>query len=154
MHCRQILKLVLEDGAERSPQVEQHLRDCATCATYARQWAELRTGLHRIAEEAAPEPSLGFAARLVRRLRDVAAEAQGREASLERTGRRFVWAGLMATLLLVLGLLVPPSGPVRSPSAAEMDAAQPEAVAAQNYPLFSSQSLEREYEFAPQVRGH
>ena len=132
----------------------EHLSACAECASYARDWARLRGGMHRLAEEPAPEASLGFAPRLVRRLQEAAGDARLRDASLEQTGRRFVLAALVATLLLMLGLLVPSTGPARSSSAAELEMAQPETVAAQNYPLFSSQPTDVEFEFAAQPGGH
>jgi hypothetical protein len=91
---------------------------------------------------------------LIRLLPGAAAEARAREVSVERTGRRFVLAGLLAAVLLALGLLVPPSGPVRSPEAAEIQTSRVEATAAQNYPLFSNQAIEGEYEFAPVGGGH
>lgn len=161
MRCCKVRKLIVAEDPARSagsplkrPQeVEQHLAACAACAAYARDWSRLRTALRRVAEDPAPEPSLGFGARLVRLLPEAAAETRAREASLERTGRRFVFAGLTAAVLLMLGLLVPPSGPVRSPEAAEMQTARAEATAAQNYPLFSNQVIEGEYEFAPQGGG-
>ncbi|HEV2426081.1 MAG TPA: hypothetical protein VGZ29_14720 [Terriglobia bacterium] len=153
MRCRRVRKLIMEDGARRED-VDRHLTQCAACTAYARDWAGLRTALRRVAEEPAPEPSLGFAARLARQLPNARAEARAREASLERTGRRFVLAGVLAAVLLALGLLVPPSGPVRSPEAAEIQTARSEAVAAQSYPSFSNQTIEAEYEFAPQGGGH
>lgn len=153
MRCRRVRKLIVEEGA-RPEDVNRHLAGCAACAVYAEEWARLRTALRRVAEEPVPEPSLGFAARLARQLPDATAQARAREASLERTGRRFVLAGFLAAVLLVLGLLVPPSGPVRSPEAAEIQTARSEAVAAQSYPIFSNQTIEGEYEFAPQGGGH
>lgn len=153
MRCRKVRKLIIED-AVRPEELNRHLAECPACAAYAKDWAGLRSALHRVAEEPAPDPSLGFAARLARQLPDAAAEARAGEASLERTGRRFVLAGVLAALLLALGLLVPPSGPIRSPETAEIQTARSEAVAAQSYPIFSNQTIEGEYEFAPQGGGH
>jgi anti-sigma factor RsiW len=153
MRCRRARKLIIEEAAS-SEDVSRHLAECPACAAYGKDWAGLRTALRRVAEESVPEPSLGFAARLARQLPDALAEARAREVSLERTGRRFVLAGFLAAVLLVLGLLVPPSGPIRSPEAAEIQTARSEAIAAQNYPIFSNQTMEGEYEFAPQGGGH
>ena len=153
MRCRKARKLIIEESV-RSEELRRHLAECAACAAYAEDWAGLRTALHRVAEEPAPQPSPGFAARLTRQLPDAAAEVLAREVSLERTGRRFVLAGVLAAVLLVLGLLVPPSGPIRSPENAEIQTARSEAVAAQSYPIFSNQTIEGEYEFAPQGGGH
>jgi anti-sigma factor RsiW len=156
MRCGKIRKLIIAEGVVPPPgralEIEKHLAECAECTAYARDWAQVRTALRRVAEEPAPEPSFGFAARLVRRM--PAAEAEAREVSLERTGRRFVLAGLLAAVLLMLGLVLPPSGPLRSPEAAEIQTARVEATAAQSYPLFSNQAIEGEYEFAPQSGGH
>ncbi len=163
MRCRKLRKMIVAEDASRSPragspdwspEIRQHFANCPACEAYAKDWVRLRTSLHRVAEEPVPEPSLGFAARLARQLPNAAAEARASEASIERTGRRFVLAGLLAAVLLVLGLLVPPSGPIRSPEAAEIQTARSEAAAAQSYPLFSNQAIEAEYEFAPQGGGH
>jgi anti-sigma factor RsiW len=154
MRCRKVRKLIVAEGPERSPEIQQHLAQCPVCAAYGEEWTRLRTALRRVAEQPVPEPSIGFAARLARHLPDAAAKARAREVSLERTGRRFVLAGLLAAVLLVLGLLVPPSGPIRSPETAEIQTARSEAVAAQNYPIFSNQAIEGEYEFAPSSGGH
>jgi len=153
MRCRKLRKLIIAESAVRSPEIEGHLAHCPECAAYARDWARLHGAMRLMAEELAPEPSIGFAARLVRQLPNAAASARARELSLERTGRRFVFGGLLAALLLMLGLLVPPSGPIRSPEAAEIQTARSEAMAAQNYPIFSNQTIEGEYEFAPQGGG-
>jgi anti-sigma factor RsiW len=153
MGCRKLRKLIVAEGALRSPEIEDHLAHCPGCAAYARDWERLQSAMRRVAEEPAPEPSIGFAARLVRQLPNAAATARARELSLERTGRRFVFGGLLAALLLALGLLVPQSGPVRSPEAAEIQTARSEAMAAQNYPIFSNQAIEGEYEFASQGGG-
>ena len=152
MRCRKLRKLIVAEGAVRSPEIEDHLAHCPECTAYARDWERLQSAMRRLAEEPVPEPSIGFAARLVRQLPNAAA-ARERELSLERTGRRFVFGGLLAALLLMLGLLVPPSGPIRSPEAAEIQTARSEAMAAQNYPIFSNQTIEGEYEFAPQGGG-
>ncbi len=164
MRCRKVRKLIVEKrplgspaarSSEFSGEMERHLAQCPACAAYAKDWGRVQTALRRVAEDPVPEPSLGFAVRLARQLPGAAAEARASEALLERTGRRFVLAGLLAAVLLVLGLLVPPSGPVRSPEAAELQTARSEAMAAQNYPIFSNQAIEGEYEFAPaQSGGH
>jgi anti-sigma factor RsiW len=153
MRCRKLRKLITAESAVRSPEIEDHLAHCPECAAYVSDWERLRSTMRRMAAEPAPEPSIGFAARLVRQLPNAAAAARARELSLERTGRRFVFGSLLAALLLALGLLVPPSGPIRSPEAAEIQTARSEAVAAQNYPIFSNQAIEGEYEFAPQGGG-
>jgi anti-sigma factor RsiW len=147
MRCRQVRRFALDEVGAKSPAVQEHLRACASCATYLQQWAKLRTGLRRVAEESAPDPSLGFARRVTRSLQDPSFAGRLTDLSLVSAGRRFVYAALTAALLLVLGLLVPASGPVRSPAAA-IEPAQPEAVAAQNYPIFSGRLMDTDFEFA------
>ncbi|HUI40504.1 MAG TPA: hypothetical protein VL523_00900, partial [Terriglobia bacterium] len=90
MRCRRVRHAVLEGAGVWPAAIEEHLNTCAKCAAYAQDWVRLRKGLAQIAGEPAPEPSLGFATRLVRSLQEAAADARAREASLERTGRRFV----------------------------------------------------------------
>jgi hypothetical protein len=160
MRCRKVRELVIEEGAgsartdERWRACEEHLRACARCTAYVRHWKGLQEGLRRLGEEQAPLPSLGFAVRLARSLGEVSGSECAQELFLARAGRRFVYGALTAVLLLVLGLLVPPSGPLRSASAASLEPAQPEVVAAQNYPLFSGQLLANDFEFAPPSSGH
>jgi anti-sigma factor RsiW len=151
MGCRQLRKALLEDEI-KPPTMQEHLRTCASCAAYVHQWEELRAGLRRVAEQESPEPSLGFAHRVVRKAQEPSLTERLSDLPLVRAGRRFVYAALMAALLLVLGILVPASGPVRSPSA-DIEAAQPETVAAQNYPIFSGRLMENDVEFAPS-EGH
>lgn len=102
-----------------------------------------------------PEPSLGFASRLVRNLQDASGSQRAGEFFLERAGRRFVYAALLAALLLFAVLVVPRSSPVRSTAvAAEIEATQPETMAAQNYPVYSGQLMDSDFEFAPQPGSH
>jgi anti-sigma factor RsiW len=147
MRCRQFRKLMLDEAWAHSPDVEEHLKTCASCAAEAQQWAKLRSGLRLVAEQPAPEPSLGFARRVARSLQDPSFAGRLADLSLVSVGRRFVYAALTAALLLVLGVLVPASGPVRSPSAA-IESTQPETVAAQNYAIFSGRQADTDFEFA------
>jgi len=59
-----------------------------------------------------PEASVGFAARLLRRLQEWE-ETGGRSEFFETVGRRFVYATLALTLVLLLSLVLPAYGPVR-----------------------------------------
>ena len=154
MRCDEIRQIVLEEEEGMPPAaLQDHLRTCASCASYLDQWERLRAGLRRLAEQPAPEPSLGFARRVVRAVEDPSLAGRWLDWSLVLAGRRFVYAALTAALLLVLGLLVPASGPVRSRSEAT-DVAQPEAVAAQNYPIFSGRLMDNDFEFAPPAGSH
>jgi len=154
MRCGRARRLVLEENGGRSARLEEHLSACPACAAYAQGWARLQSGLRQMARLAPPEPSLGFAVRVIRNLQD-ASGAQRAEFFLERAGRRFIYAALLATLLLFGVLTVPRSSPVRSTAAAaEIEAAQPETVAEQNYPIYSGQLMDSDFEFAPQSGSH
>jgi anti-sigma factor RsiW len=155
MRCGKVRKRLLEVAGEALPaELAGHVATCPACRSYARDWQGLQTGLSGMASEPVPEPTLGFAVRMLRRLQEARAEERSVEAFLERAGRRSVSVALLATLLLILALLVPRSGPVYSISAADTDPSRPEAVAAQNYPMFSGQLLDSSFEFAPQGGGH
>ena len=155
MRCRHARRLILEESGSRSSEIAEHLAACQDCSAYSRHWNQLRRGLGRIAADPAPAPTFGFAQRVSRRLPEALGVERAGEAFLERTGRRFVYAALLATLVLFLVLLVPRTSPVRSSEAAvEIELAQPEASAAQNYPLFSGQLLANDFEFAAQSGGH
>ena len=148
---------MLEEAPEagRSARLAEHLSTCPACAAYAQDWARLRSGMRRVAMQATPEPSLGFANRLVRNLQEASGAQRAGEFLLERTGRRFVYAALLATLVLFTVLLAPRSSPVRSRvAAAEIEATQPETMAAQNYPIYSGQLMDSDFEFAPQSGSH
>ncbi|HXJ93039.1 MAG TPA: hypothetical protein VMT20_09170 [Terriglobia bacterium] len=149
MRCRQARQFVLEDGG-RSARLEEHLSACPACAIYAREWTRLRSGMRGLALQAIPEPSLGFASRVVRSLQEASGAERAGEFFLERVGRRFVYAALLATLLLFGVLVVPRSSPVRSAPVAVANAVQPETIAAQNYPIYSGQLMDTDFEFAPQ----
>lgn len=148
MRCSHVREAVLGRGEVASVAIQEHLRACPDCAAYLQQWERVRGGLKLLAEQQPPAPSFGFAQRVTRNLQDPSFAERVHDVSLIRAGRRFVYAALTAVLLLVLGGLVPASGPVRSPSAA-VEAAQPETVAAQNYPIFSGRLMDNEVEFAP-----
>ena len=155
MRCGKVRKGLLEVPAALLPaEFTRHVEACPDCANYDRDWQQLRTGLSAIAAEPVPEPTIGFSGRLLRRLQEATGDEWAVEVFLERVGRRFVSVALLATLLLVLALLVPRSGPVNSISAADSDPGRPEAVAAQNYPVFSGQLLDSSFEFAPPAGGH
>lgn len=148
MRCDDMRETLLKEEGLRSAAVQDHLRTCQSCAAYLAEWERLRTGLRLVAEDPPPTPSFGFSRRVVRALEDPAITSQWLDWSLVRTGRRFVYAALTAALLLVLGVLIPASGPVRS-SMTAAEVAQPEAMAAQNYPIFSGQLMDNDFEFAP-----
>jgi hypothetical protein len=79
--------------------------------------------------EEAPEPSLGFADRLVRQLGEMT-KAPSVADFFERVGRRFVYATLALTFVALLALALPSTGPVRSLSAADIQFPAQEALVA------------------------
>ena len=135
MRCKDIQEHVddLWTG-EISPEVREHLAKCPACEGYARQTRLVRAGFHAMTTEPVPEATVGFAARLVRRLGE--ATDQGATAEFfERVGRRFVYATLLVTLGLLLALGLPSSGPVRGPATADLLLAQPELITARLDPI-------------------
>ena len=131
MRCEEV-RAILEEmptGGFPSP-VREHLEACRVCAAYARDWRLVAAGLHELSREPVPEASWGFAARVVRRIEEATAIPQPRPEFVEQVGRRFVYATLMLTLVLLLGLLLPSSGPLRSPAADDYYLVRPESVSA------------------------
>lgn len=136
MHCDAVREILEEvSPAELSGPVREHLTRCADCAAYAWEWRLVHAGFQVLKDEAAPEPTLGFAARLVRKL-DEAHMPSPAEAFLERVGRRVVYATLLMTFVLLLALALPPSGPLRGPSVSELLSAGPEVTVAVSDPVF------------------
>jgi hypothetical protein len=105
--------------SELSPEARQHLAQCAACERYMRDLRLVRAGFRVLRREPAPEPSLGFAERLVRRLGELSKPPSVGE-FFERVGRRFVYATLVLTFLLFLALALPPTGPIRGESTADL----------------------------------
>jgi len=113
MDCKTIRDLVTDlGGAELTPEARQHVTECSGCQGFLRDARLLHAGFRVLAEEAAPEASFGFAARLIRRLQ-AWEEKSARSEFFETVGRRFVYATLALTLALLLSFALPTSGPVR-----------------------------------------
>jgi hypothetical protein len=119
MDCKQLRELVSESwGGELPVAAQEHLSKCAGCEVFWRDARLVQAGFRVLAEETAPEASLGFASRLVRRLQEW--EATGaRSEFFETVGRRFVYATLALTLALLLSLALPNTGPVRGVAGAD-----------------------------------
>jgi hypothetical protein len=84
--------------------------------------------------EEAPEPTLGFAGRLVRQLGEMS-KAPSVADFFEQVGRRFVYATLVLTFLALLALALPSTGPVRGLSAADIQMPGQEASLAYSDPM-------------------
>jgi hypothetical protein len=131
MDCKAIRDLVVDlRGAELSAEAREHLSKCVACGGFLHDARVVQAGFRALAEEAAPEASLGFASRLIRRLHEW--EEKGvRQEFFEAVGRRFVYATLALTLALLLSLALPTSGPVRGVAGADFLGLQAESQSAQ-----------------------
>jgi anti-sigma factor RsiW len=125
----------MEDWPEEIPAaVREHLAGCPACGALAREYGLLRAGFRALAAEPGPEPSWGFAVRVLRRLEE-SPEEEGAE-FLERAGRRVVYATCILALTLLLALVLPSSGPVRGPTTTDLYLAQSEELTAMSSPIF------------------
>lgn len=119
MDCKEIRDLVSELWGDELPaEAREHLSKCAGCEVFWRDARLVQAGFRGLAEEAAPEASLGFASRVVRRLQEWE-ERGARSEFFETVGRRFVYATFALTLALLLSLALPTSGPVRGVAGAD-----------------------------------
>jgi hypothetical protein len=117
-----------------SPEVREHLAGCADCSAYHRDLRLLNAGLKLWRQEDVPAPSLGFADRLVRQLGEISKTPSVAD-FFEMVGRRFVYATLALTLLVLLALSVPSSGPVRALNVADIQVPAQEASLAYSDPM-------------------
>ena len=127
MRC-DVVRRTIEDNFERPAAIETHLASCPACQEYLRQWELLRAGFVALGKAEPPEPSLGFAERLTRRLQEARESQRGQQFILQ-AGRRMVYATLLVAVMLILGLILPSSGPLRTPWAAESVLSQPQLTA-------------------------
>lgn len=110
---------VLEEGLERPPAVQVHVNSCSDCKEYLRHWEMLHSGLVALQEEIPPEPTIGFTTRLMRRLENAPVDLRFGQQFVDQIGRRVVYASLMVALMLMMLLMLPSSGPYRSPGISE-----------------------------------
>ena len=142
MSCHHIREHLLELwGAGETAEVREHLRQCASCASYHRDLRLTRAGLLLWKRDEAPEPSLGFAERLVRQLSE-ASRVPSVADFFERVGRRFVYATLALTFLALLAIALPATGPVRGLTAADIQMPTPETLLAYSDPMGENVVLE------------
>jgi hypothetical protein len=134
MRCDDIRERLdnLWEGGETA-EIRQHLTQCASCSSYHRDLRLLRAGLQLWKHEGAPEPSLGFAERMVRQIGQIA-NAPTAADFFERVGRRFVYATLVLAFVALLALALP-SGPVRGLSAADIQIPTQETLLAYSDPM-------------------
>jgi predicted anti-sigma-YlaC factor YlaD len=119
---------------EETPEIRRHLAQCTACKQYYRDLRLVHAGFHLWKREAAPEPTLGFAERLVRQLGEISRTPSVAD-FFERVGRRFVYATLALTFLALLALALPSSGPVRGLSYADIYIPSQEASLANSDPM-------------------
>jgi len=136
MRCDEVQERLEELGAESLPgDLREHLEVCAACQLFARQYRSLQAGFRVWAAEAVPEPSWGFAERLLRRWDEAQAQDHSMEVFFEQAGRRFIFGMLALTLILLMALVLPPSSPMRGVSSADLLAASPETVSVRTDPI-------------------
>jgi hypothetical protein len=137
MRCDEVRMMLGEvKGGELSDPVRRHLDGCRECTAWWREWRLVSAGFQALAAEPVPEPSWGFATRVVRRLEEGAETGWGVADFWERAGRRVVWATLVLTLTAILALVVPSSGPVRGQSEPDyLLAAEPDVATMRSEPI-------------------
>ena len=145
-HLRERLDNLWEGG--ETAEDRQHLTECGACARYYRDLRVVRAGLRLWKREAAPEPTLGFAERLVRQLGELG-KAPSVADFFEQVGRRFVYATLALTFFALLAMALPPTGPIRGLSVADIQISPQEASLAYSDPIGET-SLQESPDVAPE----
>ena len=110
MRCNEVHELIVA-GSLTVP-AQEHLNACPPCQSFARDEESLRAGFELLAKNEVPEPSWGFAARVLRGLDEAPARMFE---PLEIIGRRAVLAAgaLAMTVMMALALALSSSGPPR-----------------------------------------
>ncbi len=140
MRCKDV-EAILDEARPKtlSEPIREHLTGCAACRDLWRDLRLLRAGFAALAQDPAPQVSLGFGARLIRRLEFVRNPGCAATEFFERVGRRFVLAGLLLAMLFILALALPSSGPFRGPAMAEVYLAQPEPGTQREAPILGDE---------------
>jgi len=125
-----------------SAEMREHLTRCVACSQYHRDLRLVRSGLRMWKNEEAVTPSVGFAERLVRQLGELS-KAPSVADFFERIGKRFVYATMVLTLMVLLGLALPASGPVRGLAATDIQISGSDAYLASSNPMgeFEAQEI-------------
>jgi hypothetical protein len=131
MRCKNIQAILIEARREDYPsEVRKHLEQCPNCRAEAAGLARLTEGMNLLARETAPEPSIGFRARVLRRLDP---EWVSPADFLEHAGRQVVYATLLVVFFLLLAMTLPSSGPLRHKPRFETYSPQQETVTEGSY---------------------
>lgn len=153
MRCEELWQNLEELGGTELPApLREHLAGCPACQLYARDWRLTRAGLRLLAGEPLPELSVGFAARLVRRLDGLAEVGRSSEQFLEQAGRRFVYASVLLALTVLLALLVPSSGPLRATTTPDLYFAGQETLNSESDPILADEPAEGKSGVLPGTR--
>jgi hypothetical protein len=139
VRCKNAQDILISGGAD--VRVTEHLQVCPVCQGFARDYENLQEGWHALTARPAPEPSWGFAQRVLRRLEELPAGADAEENFFERVGRRVVYAASFLALILLIALALPSSGPLRSPMPTELIVAQTDRLNAQ-VPVFAEDAAD------------
>lgn len=113
MRCNEAQERLVE-GSTDAP-VGEHLAGCAECRSFAGSVESLQTGFKLLAQEATPEPSIGFAARVLRHLEE---SPKFVFEPLEVIGRRAVFAAGAVAMTIMMALALSSSGPIRGTGSA------------------------------------
>jgi hypothetical protein len=122
------------EGAQMPASAREHLRTCPACQADEQDWRLVGTGFRMLSREPVPNASTGFVARLTRRLAEPSLAGRAATQYWDLVGRRVILVGMLLTLTVVMALVLPPSGPWRSPTALDLSLLQAE-VAAENDPV-------------------
>lgn len=114
--------------------VREHLRTCPACQADERDWRLIRAGFRVLSREPIPSASTGFVARLKRRLAEPSLAGRAATQYWDLVGRRVILVGALLTLTVLMALVLPPSGPWRSPTGLDLSLLQAE-VMAENDPV-------------------
>lgn len=139
MRCKNAQDILISGGTDA--RVTEHLQVCPVCQGFARDYENLQEGWHALAARPAPEPSWGFAQRVLRRLEERPAGAGAEENFFERVGRRVVYAASFLALILLIALALPSSGPLRSPMPTEVIVSQSDRLNAAE-PVFTDDTAD------------
>jgi hypothetical protein len=108
MRCNDVHELIF--GGSLTAPAQEHLDACPQCRALAREAESLNAGFALLAQDAVPEPSWGFASRVLRGLN----EAPSRMLEpLEIIGRRAVLVAGALAMTVMMALALSSSGPLR-----------------------------------------
>jgi hypothetical protein len=111
MRCKDVQEIIIEGALDRA--AREHLAACPQCQSFARDTESVQAGLELLAQDVVPEPSWGFAARVLRGLDESPARVFE---PLETIGRRAVYLAGAVAMTVMMVLALSSSGPLRGRS--------------------------------------